>query len=286
MTRQLEQAFTSYLLARSSATALADCSIRAGVPPDALSYPAVIVAAGGEALLEGGVRRASRVDLDVSVVTAAAAAGWQNAHRDRVAALAGLVDDCATQSALNTINSGQADFTVYGWVITEIASETASDHQTDSFRLSVIAGERELGAPAGTNEPAQTFSLRHELEEVVAERITTGAPDGYAVRAGYSEQPITSSRIVAAVASAAKPYPQMRRYQAQLSVHIITGGHDATAHAGVAQLVADAMRAISPNDLASSRLTISGALKSAHTVDIAGDRMTDVLTFGVWATVN
>lgn len=289
--REIESAFAAHITANRTGTALAGISIRHAIPADVLALPCVIVAAAGSELLEGGVRSASRVSIDFSVVTAAnAGAGWQAAHKDRVAALSRLLDDTNTNAALAAINTAQSDFTLYGWHLTELAGDTAPNIQTDTIRISLVAGERIATSPTGPTSTPQNYSLRHEIEQIVSAHLGTELPgavtDDYAVYPYYSETTAPARRIVAACLSATRPFPQLARWSAQATIHVITPGQYATGHDEAVEQVQDTLAAIVAQDFTTANVTVAGLLETGHSVERSDNRITDILSFTLYCQQN
>lgn len=290
--REIEASFADWISSGVSGTSLVGVSIRHGVPTDALSYPALIVQANSSEVLEGGARQGSRLNVDVSIISAASNEdGWQEAHEDRVGALTKLVDDTNTNPALAYINTEQADYTVFGWAITEIASDTAPNHQADSIRLALVAGDRVNVAPVGTtNATPQDFSLRHEIEQILAAHLIAELPEGlaaqYDITPYYKELPAASSRIVAACLSATKPYAGLGRYQSEASVHVITNGADSVEHVAAVRQVQATLRLLTVQDFTSANVTVAGVIESSHSSENDSNRITDVLGLTLWAQVN
>ena len=290
--RELESSFATRVSALITGTALAGISIRHGVPATDLSYPCLIITASGAELIEGGVRNASRINMDFAVVSAASqTAGWQTTHKNRVAALARILDDTNTNASIVAINTAQSAFTLYGWAVTEVASDTSPNHQGDSIRISVVAGDRIGNAQSGkTNATPQDFSIRHEVEQILSAHLASELPGSvtaaYAVQPYYNEATAASSRIVAACQGASKPFPQLDRYTAQATVHVITGGIDSTAHVAAVREVQDALRSLLAQDFTSSEITVAGLLEANHSSDSDSNRITDVLGLNIYAQVN
>ena len=290
--RELEAAFAARIAALTSATALAGTTIRHGVPESEVEFPCLIISATGSELIEGGVRGCSRVSMDFSVVSAASAsAGWQTDHKNRVAALTKILDDTNTNASIVAINSAQASFTIYGWAIADVASDTSANHQTDQIRLSVIAGDRVATAQSGpTSATPQDFSLRHELEQILSSHLAAelgeSVTEDYAVVPYYNEGSADASRIVAACLSASKPFPQLDRYQAEATVHIITAGIDSTGHATATKAVQAALRLLTAQDFTSANVTVAGVLEASHGQQKEANKITDTLGLSVWCQVN
>lgn len=290
--RELESSFATRVSALTTGTALAGISIRHGVPATDLSYPCLIITASGAELIEGGVRNASRINVDFAVVSAASqTAGWQTAHKNRVAALARILDDTNTNASIVAINTAQSAFTLYGWAVTEVSSDTSPNHQGDSIRISVVAGDRIGNVQSGkTNATPQDFSIRHEVEQILSAHLASELPGSvtaaYAVQPYYNEATAASSRIVAACQSASKPFPQLDRYTAQATVHVITGGIDSTAHVAAVREVQNAMRSLLAQDFTSSEITVAGLLEANHSSDSDSNSITDVLGLNIYAQVN
>ena len=289
--REIESAFAAHIAANRTATALAGIPIRHAVPAEVLAFPCVIVAAAGSELLEGGVRSASRVSVDFSVVTAAnSGAGWQASHKNRVAALSRLLDDTNTNTALAAINAAQSDFTLYGWHLTELASDTAPNFQTDTIRISLVAGERIATNPTGPTATPQNYSLRHEIEQIVSAHLGTELPgtvtDDYTVYPYYSETTAPARRIVAACLSASRPFPQLARWSAQTTIHVITPGEYATGHDEAVEEVQDTLAAIVAQDFTTANVTVAGLLETGHTVERSDNRITDILSFTLYCQEN
>jgi hypothetical protein len=290
--RQLEAQFAARIEAVRTGTALAGIPIRHAVPTDPLALPCVIVAAAGSELVEGGVRSASRVSVDFSVLTSANdGAGWQTSHKNRVAALSHILDDTNTNAALAAINAAQNDFTLYGWHLSELSGNTAPNIQTDTIGISAVAGDRIATAPTGpTSATPQTYSLRHEIEQIVSAHLGTELPgavtDDYTVYPYYSETTAPPRRIVAACLSASRPFPQLARWQADATIHIITPGEYASTHDDVVEQVEETLRELVAQDFTSANVTVAGMLESAHSVDAANNRITDVLSVTLYCQQN
>jgi hypothetical protein len=290
--RQLEAQFAARIEAARTGTALAGIPIRHAVPTDPLALPCVIVSAAGSELVEGGVRSASRVSVDFSVLTSANdGAGWQTSHKNRVAALSRILDDTNTNTALAAINAAQTDFTLYGWHLVELSGNTAPNIQTDTIRISAVAGDRIATTPTGpTSATPQTYSLRHEIEQIVSAHLGTELPsavtDDYTVYPYYSETTTPPRRIVAACLSASRPFPQLARWQADATIHIISPGEYASAHDEVVEQVEETLREIVAQDFTSANVTVAGLLESAHSVDTANNRITDVLSVTLYCQQN
>jgi hypothetical protein len=290
--REIEASFADYITAGVSGTSLVGVSIRSGIPSESLSYPAVIVQANSSEVLEGGARQGSRINVDISVVSSASnESGWQTAHKNRVGALAKLMDDTNINPSLASINAAQSDYTLYGWALAELASETSANHQADSFRLAAVAGDRIGTTPTGpTNAGPQDFSLRHEVEQILTAHLMAELPeavtDDYSVQPYYNEAPANGSRIVAACLSASKPFPQLARYQAQATVHVITNGADSTGHVAAVRQVQDTLRLLTTQDFTSANVTVAGVIEGSHTNDTDSNRISDVLALTLWAQVN
>jgi hypothetical protein len=289
--RELESAFAAYLTTARAATALATVPIRHAVPTDPLAFPCVIVSSASAELLEGGVREATRATVDFSVISSAnSGAGWQAAHKDRVAALSRLLDDTNTNTALAAINAAQTDFTLYGWHLTELASDTAASHQTDSIRISLVAGERINTTPTGPTATPQNYSLRHEIEQIVSAHLGTELPgavtDDYSVYPYYSETTAPPRRIVAACLAATRPFPQLARWSAQVTIHVITPAEYATSHDDAVTLVEETLREIVAQDFTSANVTVAGMLETGHSVDSSDNRITDVLAVTLYCQQN
>jgi hypothetical protein len=290
--RELESSFAARVSALTTGTALAGISIRHGVPATDLSYPCLIITASGAELIEGGVRNASRINMDFAVVSAASqTGGWQTTHKNRVAALARILDDTNTNASIIAINTAQSAFTLYGWAVTEVASDTSPNHQGDSIRISVVAGDRIGNAQSGkTNATPQDFSIRHEVEQILSAHLASELPGSvtaaYSVQPYYNEANAASSRIVAACQGASKPFPQLDRYTAQATVHVITAGIDSTAHVAAVREVQDALRSLLAQDFTSSEITVAGLLEANHSSDSDSNRITDVLGLNIYAQVN
>jgi hypothetical protein len=289
--RELESAFAAYVTANRTGTALSGIPVRHAIPSDALAFPCVIVASASTELLEGGVRQATRATMDFSLISAAnAGAGWQASHKDRVAALSRLLDDTNTNTALAAINASQTDFTLYGWHLTELASETAANYQTDTIRISLVAGERINTTPTGPTATPQNYSLRHEIEQIVSAHLGTELPgavtDDYTVYPYYSETAAPPRRIVAACLSAERPFPQLARWSAQVTIHVITPGEYATGHDEVVTSVQETLRDIVAQDFTTANVTVAGMLETGHTVDRSDNRITDVLALTLYCQQN
>jgi hypothetical protein len=290
--RELEQRFATRIAALTANTALVGTTIRHGVPESDLGFPCLIIAATGSELIEGGVRNCSRVNMDFTVISAASAtAGWQTTHKNRVAALTKILDDTNTSASISAINSAQTDFTLYGWAITDIASEISANHQSDLIRISVVAGDRVATAQTGpTSATPQDFSLRHELEEILSSHLAAELPelvtDDYAVVPYYNESAADASRIVSACLSATKPFPQLDRYQVEATVHVITSGIDSTGHVAATKSVQAALRSLTTQDFTSADLTVAGVLEASHSQQKDANKITDVLGLSIWCQVN
>lgn len=285
ISRDLEGQLASWISSSSTGTDLAGINVRHAVPEDPLSYPCAIVVAASSELLEGGVRSASKVSLDVSVVSAANEGdGWQTAHKDRVAALARLLDDTNTSAALASINAAQSGFTLYGWSCVELSSETAPNHQIDGIRISAVAGDRSVSQPLGTTSASpQDYSLRHELETLVAahlvEVLDSPVTEAYDVVPSYREDAAPAARIVASCKSANRTFPQHPRWAAQMSVAVVTPAEAATGHDEAVEAVQSAIRGLVAQDFTSSDVTIAGLLESGHTSDKSDKHIWDTLGF-------
>jgi len=290
--REIEEAFANWISAGVSGTSLAGVSIRHGVPATDLALPCVIVQANGSEVLEGGARAGSRIDLDLSVISAASnAAGWQTAHKNRVAALTRRVDDTNTNTALASINAAQSDFTVYGWAISELSSETNPNHQADSVRLSVVAGDRVASAPTGpTNASPQSFSLRHEIEQILTAHLASELPGSvtsdYSVQPCYNENAAESLRIVSSCTSATKPFPQFGRYRAEATIEVITNGADSVGHVAIVRSVQNALRALTAQGFTSANVTVAGVIESSHGIQRSQNYLSDSLGLSLWAQIN
>jgi len=289
--RELESAFAAYVTANRAATALAGIPVRHAVPADALALPCVIVASASAELLEGGVREATRATMDFSVISAAnSGAGWQTAHKNRVAALSRLLDDTNTNAALASINAAQSDFTLYGWHLAELASDTSANYQTDTIRISLVAGQRIATTPTGPTATPQNYSLRHEIEQIVSAHLGTELPsavtDDYTVYPYYSETTAPPRRIVAACLSAERPYPQLARWSAQVTIHVITPGQYATGHDETVTSVEETLRDIVAQDFTSANVTVAGMLETGHTVDRSDNHITDILALTLYCQQN
>lgn len=289
---ELEAAFAARIEAVRTGTDLAGIPIRHAVPADPLALPCVIVAASGSELVEGGVRAASRVSLDFTVISSANdGAGWQTSHKNRVAALLRILDDTNTNTALAAINSAQSDFTLYGWHLTELAGDTATNTQADTIRISAVAGDRIGTTPTGpTSATPQNYSLRHEIEQIVSAHLGTelsGAVTGdYTVYPYYSESVVPPRRIVAACLSATRPFPQLARWQAEATIHVITPGEYSAGHDEVVESVAATLRDIVAQDFTSANITVAGMLETGHSVDRSDNRITDVLAVTLYCQQN
>jgi hypothetical protein len=290
--RSLESAYAAWLATRTAGTALADIPVRHGIPTTELAFPCVLVAAQSSELVDGGVRRLSRVSIDFSVITAASAtAGWQAAHKERVSALSAILDDRNTSTALVAINSAQSSFTLWGWFLSDFSSDASPNHQTDTIRLVASAGDRVAGAstPGPTASP-QDFSVRHEIEELLAAHLAAELPssvtDDYEVQPFYAEATAKPYRIVAACASGTKPFAQLDRWQAASSVHVLTPATYDNRHADTVALVEVALRTLVTQDFTSSDLTVAGLLESDHRVDRDQNRISDVLGLNLYVQIN
>jgi hypothetical protein len=289
--RELESAFAAYVTANRTGTALAGIPVRHAIPADALAFPCIIVASASAELLEGGVREATRATMDFSVISAAnSGTGWQTAHKNRVAALSRLLDDTNTNAALASINAAQSDFTLYGWHLTELASDTSANYQTDTIRISLVAGERINTTPTGPTATPQNYSLRHEIEQIVSAHLGTELPstvtDDYTVYPYYSETTAPPRRIVAACLSAERPYPQLARWSAQVTIHVITPGQYATSHDETVTSVEETIRDIVAQDFTSANVTVAGMLETGHTVDRSDNHITDILALTLYCQQN
>lgn len=290
--REIESSFTGWLAAGVSGTSLVGVSIRSGVPADTLTFPAIIVQANASEVLEGGARQGTRVNVEIAVISAASnGPGWQEAHEGRVAALSALVDDTNTNPALALINALQTDYTLFGWALTEVASETSANHQADSFRLAAVAGDRIATQPGGTiNATPQDFSLRHEVEEILTAHLLSELPglisSEYAIQPYYNEAPAAGSRIVSACLSATKPYPQLDRFQAAATVHVITNGATSTGHVAAVRQVQDTLRLLTLQDFTSAHLTVAGVIEAEHSQDSEANRISDVLGLALYLQLN
>jgi hypothetical protein len=290
--REIEQSFANWISAGVSGTSLAGIPVRHGVPETELTWPCVIVQAANAEVLEGGARIGSRVNVDISVVSAASnEAGWQTAQKNRAGALAALVDDTNTNSALASINAAQTDYTLYGWAITELSAETTANHQADSIRLNIVAGDRVATSPTGpSNANPQDFSLRHEIEQILSAHLASELPgavtDSYDIQPYYNESAAAGSRIVSACLAASKPFPQLGRYQADATVHVITNGADSVAHVAAVRQVQDCLRLLTTQDFTSANVTVAGVIEATHTSQNESNRITDVLGLTLWAQVN
>jgi predicted secreted protein len=289
--RELESSFATWLMSGVSGTSLSGIPVRHAVPADPLALPCVIVASAGAELLEGGVRAASRVSMDFSVMSAAnGGPGWQTAHKNRVAALSRRLDDTNTNAALALINGAQTDFTLYGWHLVELAAETEPNIQTDTIRISLIAGDRIATSPTGPTATPQNYSLRHEIEQIVSAHLGTELPsavtDDYSVYPFYSENVVPERRIVAACLAAERPFPQLARWSAQVTIHVITPGIYATTHDEAVRQVQDTLRDIVAQDFTSANVTVAGMLETGHTIDRSDNRIVDVLAVTLYCQQN
>ena len=154
-----------------------------------------------------------------------------------------------------------------------------------------MAGDRIGTTPTGpTNATPQDFSLRHEVEQILTAHLVAELPeavtDDYSVQPYYNESPAAGSRIVAACLSASKPFPQLGRYQAQATVHVITNGADSTGHVAAVRQVQDTLRLLTTQDFTSANVTVAGVIEGAHTNDSDSNRISDVLAVTLWAQVN
>jgi predicted secreted protein len=289
--RELESSFATWLVSGVSGTSLSGVPIRHAVPADPLALPCVIVASAGAELLEGGVRAASRVSMDFAVMSAAnGGPGWQTAHKNRVAALSRRLDDTNTNTALASINGAQTDFTLYGWHLVELAAETEPNIQTDTIRISLIAGDRIATSPTGPTATPQNYSLRHEIEQIVSAHLGTELPsavtDDYSVYPFYSETVVPERRIVAACLAAERPFPQLARWSAQVTIHVITPGIYATTHDEAVRQVQDTLRDLVAQDFTSANVTVAGMLETGHTIDRSDNRIVDVLAVTLYCQQN
>jgi hypothetical protein len=91
---------------------------------------------------------------------------------------------------------------------------------------------------------------------------------------------------VAACLSAERPFPQLARWSAQVTIHIITPGEYATGHDEVVTAVQETIRDIVAQDFTSANVTVAGLLESAHSVDTANNRITDVLSVTLYCQQN
>jgi hypothetical protein len=290
--RDLESAFAQWLATGNTGTALEGIPVRHGVPTSQLNFPCVVVAAQSAELVEGGVRSLSRVALDVSAISSPQdGSGWQAAHKERVAALARRLDDRNTSAALAAINAGQSAFTLWGWALSEFSSDTSPNHQIDTIRLTASAGDRVVGAstPGPTTTP-QNFSVRHEIEELLAAHLAAELPSAvtadYDVQPYYAESTAQPYRVVAACLSGNKPFAQLDRWQASASVHVVTPATFDNRHADAVKLVEAALRTLTTQDFTSSNLTVAAVLESEHRVDREANRLSDVLGLNLWTQVN
>ena len=290
--REIEEAFANWISAGVSGTSLAGVTIRHGVPATDLALPCVIVQANGSEVLEGGARAGSRIDLDLSVISAASnETGWQTAHKNRMAALTRRVDDTNTNAALTSINAAQTDFTVYGWAISELSSDTNPNHQADSVRLSIVAGDRVATAATGpTNAAPQSFSLRHEIEQILTAHLAAELPSAvtadYSAQPSYNENAAEPLRIVSSCTSATKPFPQLGRYRAEVTVEVITNGADSVGHVAIVRSVQDALRALTAQDFTSANVTVAGVIESSHGTQRSTNYLSDSLGLSLWAQIN
>jgi hypothetical protein len=154
-----------------------------------------------------------------------------------------------------------------------------------------VAGDRITTAPTGpTSATPQTYSLRHEIEQIVSAHLGTELPsavtDDYTVYPYYSETTTPPRRIVAACSSASRPFPQLARWQADATIHIISPGEYASAHDEVVEQVEETLREIVAQDFTSANVTVAGLLESAHSVDTANNRITDVLSVTLYCQQN
>jgi hypothetical protein len=290
--REIESSFADWIASGVSGTSLAGASIRSGIPSESLAYPAVIVQANSSEVLEGGARQGSRINVDISVVSSASnESGWQTAHKNRVGALAELLDDTNTNPSLASINAAQSDYTLFGWSLSELASETSANHQADSFRLAAVAGDRIGTTPTGpTNATPQDFSLRHEVEQILTAHLVPSCPRPSPTITRCSL--ITTNPLPPAPASwrpASQPPSPSRswgRYQAQATVHVITNGADSTGHVAAVRQVQDTLRLLTTQDFTSANVTVAGVIEGAHTNDTDSNRISDVLAVTLWAQVN
>jgi predicted secreted protein len=216
--------------------------------------------------------------------------GWQTAHKNRVAALSRRLDDTNTNAALASINGAQTDFTLYGWHLVELAAETEANIQTDTIRISLIAGDRIATSPTGPTATPQNYSLRHEIEQIVSAHLGTELPsavtDDYSVYPFYSETVVPERRIVAACLAAERPFPQLARWSAQVTIHVITPGIYATTHDEAVRQVQDTLHDIVAQDFTSANVTVAGMLETGHTIDRSDNRIVDVLAVTLYCQQN
>jgi hypothetical protein len=110
--------------------------------------------------------------------------------------------------------------------------------------------------------------------------------DDYTAYPYYSETTAPPRRIVAACLSAERPFPQLARWSAQVTIHVITPGEYATGHDEVVTLVQESLRDIVAQDFTSANVTVAGMLETGHTVDRSDNRITDVLAVTLYCQQN
>jgi len=291
--RELESAFRTYIEGQRTGTALDGVTIRTDATATDLQWPCVIVQSSSAQLVEGGVRSASKVELDFSVISAASnGTGWQTSHKNKVAAMAKLLDDTNTNAKLAAINAATTDFTLYGWHLVEVSSQSSAAHQADTIRISAVAGDYSAGASVTgkTNATPQTYSLRHEIEQIMTANLSAhlpvGVTSGYSVYPFYSEGEAPAKRVVSACTTATRPFPQLGRWQANTTVHVVTPGSSETAHAGIVKLVQSTIRDIIRQDFTSSNITVCGLLETGHTIDRSPNHMSDILAVTLYCQQN
>lgn len=288
--REIEQRLGNWISSASTGTDLQGITVRYAIPDDPLAYPCVIVAAAGAQPLEGGVRKANTVSIDASVISAAnEGSGWQSAHKDRVAALSGLLDDTNTNGAVVSINSAQSSFTLYGWSCSETDNETLPTHQIDTVRISAVVGDR-ASAQTGTTGTPQDYSIRHEVEMLMAAHLLAELPesvtDNYEVVPAYTVATMSGKRIVASCKSCAKNIPQHSRWTAQASVSVVTPGSSSTAHDEVVIEVQSALRGITGQDFVSAEISVDGILETGHSVERSQAHLQDALSLSMHCSQN
>jgi len=282
--RAFETSFAAWLTASRTGTALAGIDVRSGIPSDELGFPAVLVVASGADLVEGGVRGASMVNLDVSVASAAVEGGtWRTTHKNRTAALAKLLDDTNTNAALTAIQANQTTFTLFGWSLVELAAETEANIQMDTIRVRACAGDRLGSAASGTvNGDPQDFSFRHEIESIVTTYLAAELPeavlDDYTPVPAYNDAALSPRRIVVSCPSADRAIPQTPRWRARLVVDIHSPAEYGSAHPAIAASIEEAMRSMPAGDFSSASVAVDGLLETGHSVDLRESRATDTLT--------
>jgi hypothetical protein len=290
--RELETHLANWLISGVSGTSLSGVSIRHAVPADPLVMPCVVVANAGSDLIEGGVRSGSRVTMDFSVMSSAnGGAGWQTAHKNRVAALSTRLDDTNTNAAIVYVNAAQADLTLYGWNLVELEGNAAPNIQTDTIRISTVAGDRIATSPSGpTSASPQTYSLRHEIEQIVAAHLQAELPSGvtdyYTVYPQYAETALPAQRIVVSCLSATRPFPQLARWSANVTIEVVTPGESATTHQGVTKDVSATLRQILAQDFTSANVTVAGMIDTGHSSDRSDNKLADLLNLTLYCQQN